>query len=135
MHLICSNGTNRGKQSFGNNYLCHPNALFVKSIQFNNMSFETILKSIQDRAATNGPLGAKLKFNFGNDQLIHLDGIGAENIVSTEDKEADCTVTVSLADLEGVMSGSINPMMAFMTGKIKVKGDMGVVMKLQGLLK
>ncbi|MFM9946681.1 MAG: SCP2 sterol-binding domain-containing protein [Saprospiraceae bacterium] len=55
--------------------------------------------------------------------------------MSTEDKEADCTVTVSLADLEGVMNGSINPMMAFMTGKIKVKGDMGVVMKLQGLLK
>lgn len=135
MRLICSNGTNKGKQSFGNSYLCIPNALFVKSIQFNNMSFETILKSIQDRAATNGPLGSKLKFNFGNDQLIHLDGSGAENIVTTEDKEADCTVTVSLADLEGVMSGSINPMMAFMTGKIKVKGDMGVVMKLQGLLK
>jgi len=99
------------------------------------MSFETILKSIQDRAATNSPLGAKLKFDFGNNQLIHLDGSGAENIVSTEDQESDCTVNVSLDDLEGVMSGKINPMMAFMTGKIKVKGDMGVVMKLQGLLK
>ncbi len=99
------------------------------------MSFDNILTSIKDRAAKNSPLGSKLKFDFGDNQLIHLDGSGSENIVTTEDNAADCVVSVSLADFEGVMSGKINPAMAFMTGKIKVKGDMSVVMKLQGLLK
>ncbi len=99
------------------------------------MSFESILTFIEERAANSSPLGSKLKLDFGNDQRIHLDGSGAENVVTTEDKEADCVVTVNPKDFENVINGSLNPMMAFMSGKIKVKGDMGVVMKIQGLLK
>jgi len=36
--------------------------------------------------------------------------------------------------MESLMAGKLNPMMAFMSGKIKVKGDMGVAMKLQSFL-
>lgn len=98
------------------------------------MSFENILQSFQEKAASNPPLGSTLKFDFGDGQFIHLDGSGEGNVVSAEDKEAACTVNVSLENLQKVMSGDLNPMMAFMSGKIKVKGDMGVVMKLQSLL-
>ena len=98
------------------------------------MAFETILANITEGAAKAAALGKTLKFDLG-DHKIFLDGTGAGNIVSAEDKEADCTISVSQDDLLGLMSGSVNPMTAFMSGKIKVKGDMGVAMKLQSLFK
>lgn len=98
------------------------------------MSFESTFSAIQSRATTASPLGATLKFDLG-DQKIYLDGSGSENIVTTEDKDADCTISMKLQDFESLLQGELNPMMAFMTGKIKVKGDMGIAMKLQSLVK
>lgn len=49
--------------------------------------------------------------------------------------DAQCTITVTDEDWVGITSGSVNPMQAFMTGKIKVSGDMGLAMKLQNVIK
>jgi len=73
-----------------------------------------------------------LKFNFGEEQL-HIDGSGERNAVSAEDKEADCTVDISLDDFNSLIRGKLNPMSAMMSGKLKIKGDMSVAMKLQSL--
>lgn len=97
------------------------------------MSLETTLNEVLKKAQGAGALGSKLKFDFGGDGAIHLDGTGASNVVSTENKDADCTINISLDDFNALLEGSLNPMTAFMTGKIKVKGDMGVAMKLQSL--
>jgi alkylation response protein AidB-like acyl-CoA dehydrogenase/putative sterol carrier protein len=112
----------------------HDNADIPKLQTITDMSFETMLNAIKERASTASTLGSKLKFDFG-DQKILLDGSGDKNVVSTDDAEADCTVSVKLEDLEAMMKGDLNPMMAFMGGKIKVKGDMGVAMKLQSFIK
>jgi len=37
---------------------------------------------------------------------------------------------IALEDAFGLLSGDLNPMMAFMSGKLKIKGDMGVAMKI-----
>jgi putative sterol carrier protein len=47
--------------------------------------------------------------------------------------DAGTTITMSQADFERLVAGDLNPMTAFMTGKLKVKGDMGAAMKLQKL--
>ncbi len=98
------------------------------------MAFETILANLTTSASKAAALGKTLKFDLG-DNKIFLDGSGSGNVVSTEDKDADCTISVSQDDLLGMMTGSVNPMMAFMSGKIKVQGDMSIAMKLQSLLK
>lgn len=98
------------------------------------MAFETILANLTASASKAAALGKTLKFDLG-DNKIFLDGSGTGNVVSTEDKDADCTISVSQDDLLGMMTGSVNPMMAFMSGKIKVQGDMSIAMKLQSLLK
>jgi len=48
--------------------------------------------------------------------------------------QAGCTVHVVDRDLLGIIQGRVNPAMAFMTGKLRIQGDMGLAMKLQQIL-
>lgn len=98
------------------------------------MSFEAIESAIKEKAAAAKPLGNTLKFNFG-EQNVMLDGLGDANIVTVNDAtEAQCTVDVAMEDLTAMLKGDLNPMNAFMSGKIKVKGDMSVAMKLGSIM-
>ncbi|MEZ4985881.1 MAG: SCP2 sterol-binding domain-containing protein [Saprospiraceae bacterium] len=97
------------------------------------MDLSAILQGVQEKAAKTPALGSSLKLDFGAQQ-VHIDGTGAANVVTMEDREADCTVSVTPENLLALIKGDLNPMMAVMTGKIKIKGDMGVAMKLQSLL-
>ncbi|MEL6923476.1 MAG: SCP2 sterol-binding domain-containing protein [Bacteroidota bacterium] len=97
------------------------------------MLSQEVLDQFNKRAANASPLGGTLKFMLDGN-AIYIDGTGSENTISQEDKEADCTVSTSLEVLEKLRTGNLNPMMAVMSGKIKIKGDMGLAMKLQSLL-
>lgn len=98
-----------------------------------HMELNEVKNLIKQRADNASPLGNTLKFSMG-EQTIFLDGTGDANTVSEEDKDADCTVEIDPDDFSALLKGDLNPMSAFMSGKIKVKGDMGVAMKLQNLL-
>ena len=43
------------------------------------------------------------------------------------------SLTMASDDFMAMTRGELNPMGAFMSGKIKLEGDMGLAMKLQGL--
>jgi putative sterol carrier protein len=47
--------------------------------------------------------------------------------------DADTTITASNETFEKIIAGEQNPTTAYMTGKLKIKGDMGAAMKLQKL--
>ena len=47
--------------------------------------------------------------------------------------EADATITASGETFDKIVAGEQNPTTAYMTGKLKIKGDMGAAMKLQKL--
>lgn len=98
------------------------------------MTKELLLESISQQAKNVAPLGAKLKFKLGDDLTIHIDGTGDSNIVTDCDDEAECTISTDLETLLKLRSGDLNPMMAVMTGKVKISGNMGLAMKLQSLL-
>lgn len=99
----------------------------------NVMSYESILTALTERAAIASPLGSVLKLNFGESQIV-IDGTAEANTVSGDDTDANCTVDVTLDDFTSMMKGDLNPMNAFMSGKMKIKGDMGVAMKLQTIM-
>jgi len=47
--------------------------------------------------------------------------------------DADVTISTSQETFEKIIAGEQNPTSAYMTGKLKIKGDMGAAMKLQKL--
>lgn len=97
------------------------------------MTIEDIVSGIQEKADGADPIGNSLKLNIG-EKIVHIDGTGDKNEVTSEDKDADCVVSISEDNFKDLVKGDLNPMMAFMSGKIKIKGDMGVAMKLQSFL-
>jgi len=97
------------------------------------MDIQAVIDNFSEQAKGIDPIGAKVKFVL-DDNTVMIDGTGDSNVVSSEDSEADCTITTSLETLEKMRSGDLNPMMAVMGGKVKIKGDMGLAMKLQGMM-
>jgi len=53
--------------------------------------------------------------------------------VDEGDTGGDCTISTSAETFEKVVKGEQNPTAAYMSGKLKIKGDMGAAMKLQKL--
>jgi putative sterol carrier protein len=47
--------------------------------------------------------------------------------------DADATITTTGESFEKIVAGEMNPTTAYMSGKLKIKGDMGAAMKLQKL--
>lgn len=97
------------------------------------MTIDEITAEMKAGAETKPALGKTLKFDFGDDGKIFLDGNNG-NAISNDDNAADCTIKVALADFIDIRSGKLNAMNAFMGGKLKVDGDMSVAMKLQSIL-
>ena len=98
------------------------------------LSLDTILDSLQPKVESAAPLGSILKFKLGDEQLV-LDGTGEVNTLSTDDQEANCTVELSMEVFQSLLKGQLDPMAAVMSGKMVIKGDMGVAMKLQSIFK
>jgi putative sterol carrier protein len=76
--------------------------------------------------------GKTVKLDFGDQGTIMLDGVG--NTVTETDGAADTTIKVSWDDWQAMTDGQLDGMTAFMTGKLKVEGDMSNAMQLQGVL-
>ena len=76
--------------------------------------------------------GKRVKLDFGDQGPVMLDG--AANTVSEDDGTADTTIKVGWDDWQAMAAGQLDGMTAFMTGKLKVEGDMSNAMQLQGVL-
>ena len=96
---------------------------------------EKIITEMGSRLGANSGLGGTLKFDFGEPGSVYIDGKAAPNTVSDgAGKSADCTITVSLETFEKMVKGELDGTSAFMQGKLRVAGDMGLAMKLGPVL-
>ena len=76
-----------------------------------------------------------------NTYVFDIEGAGAWTVaiadgsltVTEGTSEGDVTISASQESFEKIMAGETNPTTAYMTGKLKIKGDMGAAMKLQKL--
>lgn len=95
------------------------------------------MSAIVDAAVT--ALNAKLagsgfdgsvKFVIEDEGGVVIDANGAR----AGDDDADCVLTADTETFQGMLEGDVNPTSAFMSGRLKVDGDMGLAMKLGALL-
>ncbi|HUJ55191.1 MAG TPA: SCP2 sterol-binding domain-containing protein [Gaiellaceae bacterium] len=78
---------------------------------------------------------------MNNSYVFDIEGAGQWTVkvedgsVSVDEGAGDADVTISASQeiFEKIVSGEQNPTSAYMTGKLKLKGDMGAAMKLQKL--
>jgi putative sterol carrier protein len=98
------------------------------------MSLEELTEALRKRTGQNPPLGYKIKFDLGDDGIIHWDGTTQPAEISNADGEADTVIRLSAENFEKLMNGALDPTMAYMLGKLKVEGKLGVAMKLGTLL-
>ena len=95
----------------------------------------TTLEELTQRVAAavgeDAGLGRTFKVDLRGEGFIHIDGASVTN----EDKPADATVSIGWDDFLALSDGKLDPMMAFMQGKLKIAGDMMIAQKLAPLLK
>jgi putative sterol carrier protein len=95
------------------------------------MNLAEITQKAQAALGAGSGFTNKVKFDFGADGKLFIDGAAGK--VTNEDGEADATIGVAFPDFVALAQGSLDPMSAYMTGKLRVTGDMAVAMKLQSL--
>jgi putative sterol carrier protein len=99
------------------------------------MSVKEFFDTLENRIESSKTAG------MNNSYLFDIDGAGKwkvdvqdGNVKVTEgEQDADVTITASEETFDKIVSGEQNATSAYMTGKLKVKGDMGAAMKLQKL--
>lgn len=72
------------------------------------------------------------KFVIQGEGAVMVDGAGVR--AADEEEEADVTMTADTDTFQEILSGDLNPTSAFMSGKLKLSGDMGTAMKLGSAL-
>lgn len=105
------------------------------------MSAKDVLQTLTDRMnqSPEGIAGMQAVYQFdlsgeaGGTYQIKLSDGKAEYMEGAA-HEAKCALQLSEDDFTALLQGHLNPTQAFMTGKLKIKGDMGAALKLQTLL-
>lgn len=96
-------------------------------------SIDELVATLTERVAAIKPFGKKIKFSLDGN-IIYIDGTATPPSVSRDDVAADATITATLENFSKIMNKEINPQMAFMSGKIKVQGDMMATLALQKIM-
>ena len=92
-------------------------------------TLDEAVKALNERLGGAGFDGSA-KFDIEGEGAIVIDGSGAH----ISDDDADVTLSASVDTFRAILEGEQNATAAFMMGKLRVEGDMGMAMKLAGVL-
>jgi putative sterol carrier protein len=98
------------------------------------MSLEEVTAGLQARIVQAPSLGHTLLIDFGADGVIFWDGTQTPALVDNTKRDAETTLLISLDDFKSLAKHTLDPTMAYMTGKLRVEGPLTVAMKLSQIL-
>jgi putative sterol carrier protein len=91
-----------------------------------NKALEALKEKIGDQE-----VDGSVRLDFTDEGALRIDAQGAR---IDDGSDADVTISADLDTFRGMFEGDVNPTTAFMTGKLRIGGDMGVAMRVASLL-
>lgn len=79
-------------------------------------------------------LGAVVAFDIEDEGLVTVDGTQSPPEVSAGGGDAAVTICASQDVFDQMMRGDLSPTSAYMSGQLRIDGDMGMAMKLASAL-
>lgn len=98
------------------------------------MDLQACTEALRTKVGSDSTLGAVLKFDCGADGVVVIDGKSSPSSVDNNNRDADCTVSITTDNLSAMLSGDLDPITGFMSGKFTVAGDMSIAMKLKSVV-
>ena len=100
------------------------------------MAMDEIVAAIMGQADKLKELNHTVLFDLGDDGKVLLDATGGEVKVTPnpDTEDAETTLALSVENMEKLIAGDLNPMVAFTMGRLKVFGSKGIALKLSSLL-
>ena len=98
------------------------------------MTIDAIEARLKARLIEFTVMKSRVKFAFTDGGTLFIDATSSPPTLTRDDAEADVVVATSLDNMTKLLDGNLNPTLAFTLGKLKIKGSMGLAMKLAGLL-
>lgn len=109
--------------------------LWAVAVWYNQrMSLQNITETIRQKMARAAHIKSRVKFDFGDDGIVFVDNTGDAPVISHDDTDADATLACSIDVFNKIIAGEQDPTMAYMMGRLKIKGSMGLAMKLSSVL-
>src|SRR4051812_22660517 len=91
---------------------------------------QALTQRVRSAVGEESGLGARIKFNFGGDGFLFIDGKAQPNQVSNEDAPSHIALTVSMANLGRIIDKQLNPKFALRPGGRRPKGDLRIAPRL-----
>jgi putative sterol carrier protein len=93
-------------------------------------TLEQVTERVRAAVGNESGLDARIKFKFGDDGTLYIDGKSHPNQVHNTDEDSDITISVSMDNFLRIIDKELNPKLALMTGRMRLRGDIRIAMRL-----
>ena len=94
------------------------------------MNVTQLTDRVRTAVGAESGLDATIKFNFGDQGVIYIDGKSTPNAVTNDDRDSQIVISFTPETLTRILDKQLNPKVALMTGKMKLRGDLRIAMRL-----
>ncbi|HVO15071.1 MAG TPA: SCP2 sterol-binding domain-containing protein [Alphaproteobacteria bacterium] len=94
------------------------------------MNVAQLTERVRSAVGAESGLDATIKFNFGDEGVIYIDGKSTPNAVTNDNRDSQIVISFTPETLTRILDKQLNPKVALMTGKMKLRGDLRIAMRL-----
>jgi len=96
-------------------------------------ALEEAAKALREKF-TDADFSGSVKFDIEDTGVIVVAGGEVSTAGSPDDSDADVTISADFDTFRDIFDGALSPTAAYMTGRMRIDGDMGLAMKLSQIL-